>query len=216
MTTLDTWDRTLFLKISAGAGAPEALLNAAIFIANYAIYVIPLMLVAMWVWGDEKKRGLALSACVVTLVSLGLNQVIGLAWQHPRPFAVGLSRPWLAHVADSSFPSDHMTVFAGVGVTLLLGGETTLGVLTLVLGFLVAWSRIYLGLHFPLDMLGAVVVACLACVAVSPFWRRMGPATTRLAASCTGRCLRIPSHAAGCGGERNASGFAQRAKIRWS
>jgi len=62
MTTLDTWDRTLFLKISAGPGAPEALLNTAIFIATDAIYVIPLMLVAMWVWGDEKKRGLALFA----------------------------------------------------------------------------------------------------------------------------------------------------------
>jgi undecaprenyl-diphosphatase len=84
MTNLDTWDRALFLKINAGVGAPEALLNTAIFIATEAIYVIPLMLVAMWVWGDEKKRGLALIACVVTFVSLGLNQVIGLAWQHPR------------------------------------------------------------------------------------------------------------------------------------
>ena len=192
MTTLDTWDRTLFLKISAGPAAPKALLNTAIFIATDAIYVIPLMLVAMWVWGDEKKRGLALFACVVAFVGLGLNQAIGLAWQHPRPFAVGLSRPWLAHVADSSFPSDHMTVFAGVGITLLVGGETTLGVLTLVLGFLVAWSRIYLGLHFPLDMLGAVVVACLACVAVSPFWRRMGPATTRVAEKLYGKVFAYP------------------------
>ena len=192
MTTLDTWDRTLFLKINAGAAAPEALLNTAIFIATDAIYVIPLMLVAMWVWGDVKKRGVALSACVVSFVSLGLNQVIGLAWQHPRPFAVGLSRPWLAHVADSSFPSDHMTVFAGVGITLLLGGETTLGILTLVLGFVVAWSRIYLGLHFPLDMLGAVVVACLACVAVSPFWRRMGPATMRIAGRLYGKVFAYP------------------------
>ena len=124
MTTLDTWDRTLFLKISAGPGAPEALLNTAIFIATDAIYVIPLMLVAMWVWGDEKKRGLALFACVVAFVGLGLNQAIGLAWQHPRPFVVGLSRPWLAHVADSSFPSDHMIVFAGVGITCALWGAS--------------------------------------------------------------------------------------------
>jgi undecaprenyl-diphosphatase len=54
-----------------------------------------------------------------------------------------------------------MTVFAGIGITLLLGGEMTLGVLTLVLGFSVAWSRIYVGRHFPLDILGAVAVACL-------------------------------------------------------
>ena len=192
MTTLDTWDRTLFLKISAGPAAPEALLNTAMFIATDAIYVIPLMLAAMWVWGDEKKRRLALFACVVAFVSLGVNQIIGLAWQHPRPFVVGLSRAWLAHVADSSFPSDHITVFAGVGITLLVGGETTLGVLTLVLGLLVAWSRIYVGLHFPLDMVGAVVVACLTCVAVSPFWRRIGKAMTRIAGKLYGKAFAYP------------------------
>jgi undecaprenyl-diphosphatase len=192
MNNFDAWDRSLFLKINAGPAAPEALLNTAVIIATDAIYVIPLMLVAMWLWGDEKKRELALSACAVAFVSLGLNQIIGLAWQHPRPFAVGLSRAWLAQVADSSFPSDHMTVFAGIGITLLLGGEMTLGILTLVLGFLVAWSRIYLGLHFPLDMLGAVIVACLAYAAVSPFWRRMGPAATRIVGKLYGKVFAYP------------------------
>jgi undecaprenyl-diphosphatase len=85
-----------------------------------------------------------------------------------------------------------MTVFAGVGITLIFGGEPTLGVLTLVVGLLVAWSRIYVGLHFPLDMLGAVVVACLAYVAVSPFWRRMGPATTRVAGKLYGKVFAYP------------------------
>ena len=55
MNNFDAWDRTLFLKINAGPAAPEALLSTAIFIATDAIYVIPLMLVAMWVWGDEKN-----------------------------------------------------------------------------------------------------------------------------------------------------------------
>ena len=48
--------------MSAGPVAPEGVLHTAMFIANEAIYVIPLMLMAMWVWGDEKKRGLALFA----------------------------------------------------------------------------------------------------------------------------------------------------------
>jgi undecaprenyl-diphosphatase len=73
MNNFDAWDRTLFLKINAGPAAPEALLNTAMFIATDAIYAIPLMLVAMWVWGDEKKKGLALSACVVAFVALGVN-----------------------------------------------------------------------------------------------------------------------------------------------
>ena len=37
-----------------------------------------------------------------------------------------------------------------------------MGIAFLIMGFAVAWSRIYLGVHFPLDMIGAMVVAGLA------------------------------------------------------
>jgi undecaprenyl-diphosphatase len=39
-----------------------------------------------------------------------INQVIILLWQHPRPFVIGLGHTYLAHAADSSFPSDHLTL----------------------------------------------------------------------------------------------------------
>jgi undecaprenyl-diphosphatase len=56
-----------------------------------------------------------------------------------------------------SFPSGHtMTAFAVWGVLFI--GTPTLGSLYLVIAFLIALSRVFLGLHYPTDVLvGAVM-----------------------------------------------------------
>jgi undecaprenyl-diphosphatase len=133
----------------------------------------------MWLWGDKAKRNLALKACLVTMVGVGLNQIIALVWYHPRPSMIGLGHTWLPHVADSSFPSDHVTVFSSIGLSLLLGGAVRSGLLTLIAGLVVAWSRVFLGVHFPMDMLGAIGVACLTYMAVVPVWRKLGDVLTQ-------------------------------------
>ena len=91
---------------------------------------------------------------------------------------IGLGHTWLTHTADSSFPSDHMTVFVGVGISLLFGHKALQGAVTLAASLCVAWARVFLGLHFPLDMLGAVGVACFSYAVVSPIWRHTGNQVT--------------------------------------
>lgn len=181
MESIEALNRALFLKIGAAPNAAKWLIDGTIFIANDVIYVIPILLILMWLWGDKALRNLTLKVCLVAMLGVGMNQIIGFAWQHPRPFVIGLSRAWLAHAADSSFPSDHMTVFASVGIALLFGRAVLLGVFTLAVGLCVAWSRVYLGLHFPLDMAGAVGVACFTYAGVTPLWRRIGGAMTQIA-----------------------------------
>jgi undecaprenyl-diphosphatase len=181
MNEIEAFNRTLFLKINGGSGTPAWLVNAAIGIADSLIYLVPVLLVWMWLWGDRARRQLAIKACLVAMLGVGANQVIALVWQHPRPFMIGLGHAWLPHVADSSFPSDHMTVFASVGLSLLFDGAAWLGVLTLLTGLCVAWARVFLGVHFPLDMAGAVGVAGIAYALVTPLWRQAGKPLTDLA-----------------------------------
>jgi undecaprenyl-diphosphatase len=140
-----------------------------------------MLLLGMWLWGDSARRNQAIKACLVTLLALGANQVIGLVWQHPRPFMIGLGHAWTPHAADSSFPSDHMTVFAGIGLTLLFGDTFRLAVAVLTTGFAVAWARVFPGVHFPLDMAGAVAVAGVAYVVILSPWRMTGDTITNLA-----------------------------------
>ena len=58
----------------------------------------------------------------VTLIALGVNQLLAILWPHPRPFMMALGHTFIAHASDSSFPSDDSTVFAGIGLTFVLSG----------------------------------------------------------------------------------------------
>lgn len=177
---LEALNQALFLKINAGAGTPHWLIDAARFIADDLIYLIPVLLAGMWLWGNRDNRCVAVRAFLTAMLGLGLNQIAGAVWPHPRPFAIGLGQAWATHVADSSFPSDHMTLFMAIGLSLVLGRVRLLGWLMLAVGAGVGWARVFLGLHFPFDMLGAVAVACLAYVFLSPPWRVAGERLTQM------------------------------------
>lgn len=179
MNTLEALNRALFLMIDATPSTPAWQIHVARFIADYVIYLVPLSLIAMWLSGDDRRRETALRACCVALLALGINQLIGLVWQHPRPFVMGIGHTFLDHAPDSSFPSDHGTIFACLALTLLLDGRRRYGVVMLLAGLAVAWARVFVGVHFPLDMAGGVVVAAVAFLLIAPLWRLLGASVTR-------------------------------------
>lgn len=117
------------------------------------------LLVTLWLAGGRSRRSAALLAFALAMVALGLNQLIGIAWYQPRPFVIVLSHAWAAQPPDASFPSDHLTLFTSIGLGLLFGQQRPIGLATLTVGLLVGWTRVYVGLDFPLDMVGSLVVA---------------------------------------------------------
>ena len=178
MNEIEVFNQSLFLRINAGIGTPAWAINTACGIADELVYLIPALLLAFWLWGSETKRSLAIKSCLVAMLGVGINQVIGLYWQHPRPVMIGLGHAWIPHTADSSFPSDHMTVFVSVGLTFLFDGSLWFGLATLIFSVGVAWARIFLGVHFPMDMFGALVVAVYSCIIMSPIWQRAATSAT--------------------------------------
>ena len=178
MEQIETWNRAFFLKINATHDTSIRLIDAAMFMANYFIYLVPILLLSLWLWGGDKKRNVALKACVVALLALGINQLIGLLWQHLRPFILGLSETWLPHVADSSFPSDHVTVLASISISFLLEFEISLGMITALIGLCVGWARGFLGVNFPLAIVGAIAVSVCAYLIAYPIWNKIGHTLT--------------------------------------
>lgn len=160
---MEELNRTLFLMINA-SGHPNALMAAiAEFLAEYVIWTIPTIVGIAWLRGSERTRKVLLEATVSGLTGLLINQIIGLAWQHPRPFMIDLGHTLIPHAADSSFPSDHLTLIWAVAASFLMHRSSRMMGLALALsGIPVAWARIYLGVHFPLDMVGAALVAAFS------------------------------------------------------
>lgn len=157
---MEHWNQTLFLLLNAAPDASRIVVEVARMLAGGLIWIVPLGMIFGWLRGSTATRRALVAATVSGLAALLINQLIGLLWYHPRPFEAGIGRTLMFHVQDSSFPSDHVTLIWAVAFSLLLHERfRAAGWALALLGLPVAWARIYLGMHFPLDMLGAALVA---------------------------------------------------------
>ena len=155
----------LFLMINGPAHPSALALGWALICANGLIYAAVVLFLALWVWGRRDARAGLLATALAVLGGLLANQVLGALWYEPRPFMIGLGHGLAHHVADNSFPSDHGTVLWALGFALILTGASSLsGALMVMAGFLVAWARIYLGIHFPIDMATSFLIGIAAGV----------------------------------------------------
>jgi undecaprenyl-diphosphatase len=159
----------LFLLLNAPAGAPPVLVGVATVLANDVIYFIPFLLIGLWLWGASSARAGLLATSAMGALALTANQFVGQFWYEPRPFMIGLGRTLLHHVPENSFPSDHTTLIVSVGIGLMATRSARLwGAAVVAAGLLVGWARIYLGLHFPIDIFASLLIACLFGTIAAP------------------------------------------------
>jgi undecaprenyl-diphosphatase len=161
----------LFFTLNAQAGLTGWQLMAAIFAAQWLIFVMPLSLVMLWLGGGP-GREVALRAFIAAGCALTLNALIGHFWYSPRPFVAEVGQTFLLHAPDSSFPSDHATSIFSVALVLAFSRvqeARRVGWMLLPLALVVAWSRVYLGVHWPKDMAGALLMsASMALLVQTP------------------------------------------------
>lgn len=115
---------------------------------------------------STRKTGLALSAGLVIntlIVNMWLKNMVGRI----RPYEVveGLKCLIIPEPVDSSFPSGHAShAFVAVVVIWIMMSKK-FGIIALVISALMAWSRLYLGAHYPSDVLAGILIGIIAGVA---------------------------------------------------
>jgi len=118
-----------------------------------------LLLLGWWVARDRDDRTMAsaLLAPVVAVVAVVLQQPV-IAWAgHPRPFVVHPDALVLvARSADASFPSDHACVVGAVTAALFFV-DRRLAFVSALLALLMAFARVYVGAHWPADVVAGLL-----------------------------------------------------------
>ena len=151
-------DRAILMFINGLAGTNKFLDALFIVFAEYLILIIPIVLGYLW----YKDRKLFLFTLLSMSIGLGINFLISSIYYRPRPFLVYDIKLLIYHASDSSFPSDHTTLFLTLGYYLSKKMKK-LGYLLFILGFVVGFSRIYCGVHYLSDIVGSLIVSIFAC-----------------------------------------------------
>lgn len=117
--------------------------------------------------GRERRKAqrAAVSAAAATGIALLIAHFISTAVDRVRPFVAHPHsiHPFLAHAADPSFPSDHATAAFAIAVAVVLR-QRAWGAVLLVLAAVLAVGRVFLGLHYPSDVVGGAAIGTVVAL----------------------------------------------------
>ncbi len=139
--------------------------------AKYGIVVFAALLAVAYL--DARRRGHVddvagvVGATGAVLVALALAQVIGGLVDRARPYAAMPGVHVLVdRTSDFSFPSDHATAVGAVAAGLLLLHRRRWGVVAAVAALVMAGARVYVGAHYPGDVVAGLALGAIVAVAV--------------------------------------------------
>lgn len=158
-------DTYLFWKIHALVGQHAWLdLFMLLLDRKYQRFVYALVLVGLWMTRRDRLQRLAATAAVVALVDVAVTEGLTLCFFRPRPWVFFHLDPLAPPRTDTSFPSGHASFAFAVGMSVFLR-HRLLGLPLLVLAALISFSRVYLGNHWPSDVLAGGSLGILMAVA---------------------------------------------------
>jgi len=159
-----SWSHKLFLRVNESVGEHPKLDSFMIFSAKWLIYFVSIFSV-LWVMFNFQGRDIlntVIKSSVSVGVLYGVSLIIAVIVRKPRPEIELPQIKRLVHTIGiwKSFPSDHTGVsFLLVFLLLIFGLSIYLGLFLFIIASIIAVSRVYVGVHYPRDILGGFVLA---------------------------------------------------------
>lgn len=150
-----------WIRAHLQCGFLDAVMPVITLLGDAGIFWI-LVAVAMLCFNKTRRTGLSMGFALLMGLVL-CNMIMKPLFARIRPYDYqlehfGLTIPLLVERQhDFSFPSGH-TIASFEAATALLLGNKKLGIPAMVLAVLIAFSRLYLYVHYPTDVLASVVL----------------------------------------------------------
>ncbi len=132
--------------------------------AQYGVVVFGLLLLGALFHarrGTDRDLAAAGWAGLGTLLAVAVNQPLGAMVGEARPYATHPGAILLVPpTTDFSFPSDHAVMAGAAAVGVLLASRRW-GRVAVAAGLLMAFARVYVGAHYPQDVVAGLAVGAL-------------------------------------------------------
>ena len=131
------------------------------------------ILIAIILCFFKKTRPIGIMAGMALVLSVLINNaIIKNLVARPRPYlpetvgGQGL-KLLIGEQSDWSFPSGDSGASFAAAVVFLVKGPKKLGIPSIIMAFLIAFSRLYVGVHYPTDVLAGIITG--TCCAIISF-----------------------------------------------
>lgn len=180
---MDTFDLTIYHMINGLAGHSHVLDMAMKFFAKDALEIYALLFIIAWFTmpkSEIKHRHALVVAVFSGVLALLINVVISHVWFRPRPFTVlgkGTFTQLVPHSPDASFPSDHTSGSFGFAAASWGKNQKWISWSFTLLAIVVMFARVYVGVHWPTDVIAGFVVGTISGRFMWKFSRFIYPVT---------------------------------------
>jgi len=141
----------------------------AVFFAEYFQYFLVFCLFLFLAIKFKKYWKMVFQSIVsVILARFVVVEIIRWLWQRPRPFIHNHVNLLVTHNA-SAFPSGHAAFFFAIS-TIVYFYNKRAGLLFFLAGFLICLARVFIGIHWPLDILAGAIVGILSGWVIHKIW----------------------------------------------
>ena len=161
----------LLLFLSLSNPVLDTIANLSSFFSEQAVMII---LIGWILYAGDKKKGYAIVGPI--LISALLMSVLKAIVRAPRPFQVldKIKGKRISTATGYSFPSGHTTISSSMYSAIAIAyKKKKISIACAILIILVALSRIYLGVHWPIDVFGGLVIGIPLSIILYPIFYRI-------------------------------------------
>ena len=164
-------DIAVFYAINGGAATAHWLVVAAVWASKGLPVLAAAALLLACIAGPRQQqrqwRRMLLLCAASLLLTWCMVHGIRASMPLPRPAALGLGIQWISHGIRPGFPSMHAAGSMALVAALCFAGAWRYALVALLPALAVVWSRVFLGVHFPSDVVAGMATGIAGAALVA-------------------------------------------------